>query len=92
MSKPLKDYTGRCGGSCSHFSFYVVDGVLRYRGNCDCANTGYYMHNNRRESRYMAQHSSYRQASQKACKKYLSMNVAEDAKGRTKHEKDRNKN
>ena len=28
----------------------------------------------------------------KACKKYLSMNVAEDAKERTKHEKDRNKN
>lgn len=91
MSKPLKDYTGRCG-SCSHFSFYVIDGVLRYRGNCDCANTGYYMHNNRRGSRYMAQHSSYRQASQKACKKYLSMNVAEDARKGSKHEKDRNKN
>ncbi len=75
MPKPLKDYTGRCG-SCSHFSFYVIDGVLRYRGNCDCANTGYYMHNNRRGCRYKAQHSSYRQASQKACKKYLSMNVA----------------
>ena len=69
MPKPLKDYTGRCG-SCSHFSFYVIDGVLRYRGNCDCANTGYYIHNNRRGSRYKAQHSSYRQASQKACKKY----------------------
>lgn len=79
MSKPLKDYTGRCG-SCSHFSFYVIDGVLRYRGNCDCANTGYYMHNNRRGCRYKAQHSAYRQASQKACKKYLSMNVAEDAR------------
>lgn len=84
MPEPLKDYTGRCG-SCSHFSFYVIDGVWRYRGNCECANTGYYMHNNRRGCRYKAQHSAYRQASQKACKKYLSMNVAEDAKERTKH-------
>lgn len=80
MSKPLKDYTGQCG-SCSHFSFYVIDGVLRYRGNCDCANTRYYMHNNRRGSRYMAQHSSYRQASQKACKKYkLNESFKEGAK------------
>lgn len=86
MSKPLKDYTGRCG-SCSHFSFYVIDGVLRYRGNCDCANTGYYMHNNRRGSRYMAQHSSYRQASQKACKKYkLNEGFKEGANGMNAYE------
>lgn len=31
MSKPLKDYTGRCG-SCSHFSFYVIDGVYDTEG------------------------------------------------------------
>lgn len=86
MPKLLKDYTGRCG-SCSHFSFYVIDGVLRYRGNCDCANTGYYMHNNRRGSRYKAQHSSYRQASQKACKKYkLNESFKEGANGMNAYE------
>lgn len=86
MPKPLKDYTGRCG-SCSHFSFYVIDGVLRYRGNCDCANTRYYMHNNRRGCRYMAQHSSYRQASQKACKKYkLNESFKEGANGMNAYE------
>ena len=86
MPKPLKDYTGRCG-SCSHFSFYVIDGVLRYRGNCDCANTGYYMHNNRRGCRYKAQHSAYRHASQKACKKYkLNERFKGGAKGMNAYE------
>lgn len=86
MSKPLKDYIGRCG-SCSHFSFYVIDGVLRYRENCECVNTGYYLHNNRRGSRYMAQHSVYRQASQKACKKYeLNESFKEGANGMNAYE------
>ena len=86
MPKPLKDYTGRCG-SCSHFSFYVIDGVLRYRGNCDCANTGHYMHNNRQGCRYKAQHTAYRQASQKACKKYkLNESFKEVANGMNAYE------
>ena len=63
------DYPNMCG-SCKHFSFFVIDGEIKYRGHCDCANTGYFMNHNRRGERYKAKHSAYRQASQKACKKY----------------------
>ncbi len=69
MSKPLEDYTGRCG-ACKHFDYLVINGELKYRGSCECASTSYYMHNDRRGHRYKVQHSTYRQASQKACRKY----------------------
>lgn len=69
MPKPLMDYTGRCG-SCIHFVYLVVNGELKYRGTCECADQSYFMHKDRRGNRYKAQHSSYRQASQKSCRKY----------------------
>ena len=70
MGKPLTDYTGRCG-SCEHFAYYIIGGKLVYRGVCDCANRSYFMNNNRHGKRYRAMHSDYRQASGKACKKYI---------------------
>ena len=65
------NYPNMCG-SCKHFSFFVINGVLKYRGHCDCANTGYFMNNSRHSGRYKARNSAYRQASQRACKKYES--------------------
>lgn len=68
MPKPLKDYSGRCG-SCIHFSFFVKNGEIVYRGECDCADRSLYMHNNRHGARYLARHSNLRIASY-SCKKY----------------------
>ena len=73
MAKPLLDYTGRCG-ACKHFAFYIIKGVLKYRGNCECANQDYFMNRDRNGVRYRAKHSAYRQASQKCCKKYEQVN------------------
>ena len=70
MAKPLMDYPNMCG-SCLHFSFFVIDGVLKYRGRCECARQDYFMHNNRHGTRYRAKHSAYRQASHRACRKYI---------------------
>lgn len=70
MAKPLTDYTNRCG-SCVHFAYLVIDGELKRRGHCDCAKQGYFMNNNRHGVRYLAKHSSLRQASTRACKKYM---------------------
>ena len=77
MAKPLTDYTNRCG-SCSHFSFYTKDNrIVRY-GRCDCAPTYWFMHNNRRGGKYLAQHSQYRQASAKACRRYENIDEKEE--------------
>lgn len=69
MAKPLKDYSGRCG-SCEHFAYHVVNGELVRFGNCECARRDWFHHNNRRGSIYLARHSRYRNASDKACRKY----------------------
>ena len=75
MPEPLMNYPNMCG-SCEHFSFLVIGGELKYRGHCDCAPQGYFM-NNIHGVRYRAKHSSLRQASTKACKRYKESVVQE---------------
>lgn len=69
MPKPLMNYEGRCG-SCKHFSFVVLNGVLRYRGYCDCATRNLFNNRDGEGNVYVARHSNYRQASQRKCGRY----------------------
>mgnify|MGYP005962117665 FL=1 len=69
MPKPLMNYEGRCG-SCKHFSFVVLNGVLRYRGCCDCAHMNLFNNRDGKGNVYVARHSNYRQASQRKCRRY----------------------